>query len=98
MRQESAFDQEALSPVSGPFDAYASGSGTATGVGFRYYDVDGNEIASGADATNRARIARIDLIARARTLSNVRAAGIQNGVDQQYKDSLAVSVMLRNRN
>ena len=90
----SAFDP--LSPVSGPYDAYSSGSGT--GIGFRYYDVDGNEIASGADATNRARIARIDLIARARTSANVRTAGIQNGADQQYRDSLAVSVMLRNRN
>ena len=90
----SSFDP--LSPVSGPFDAYASGSGT--GVGFRYYDVDGNEIASGADSANRSKIARVDLIARARTSSNVRAAGFQNGANQQYKDSLAVSVMLRNRN
>ena len=39
-----------------------------------------------------------DLIARARTSANVRAAGIQGGANQQYKDSLAVSVMLRNRN
>jgi hypothetical protein len=89
-------DFDPLSPVSGPYDAYSSGSGT--GVGFRYYDVDGNEIASGANAANRAKIARVDLIARARTSSNVKAAGFQNGVNQQYKDSLAVSVMLRNRN
>jgi prepilin-type N-terminal cleavage/methylation domain-containing protein len=85
---------EELSPVSGPYDAY----GTASGLGFRYYDVDGTEIASGADSTNRARIARVDLIARARTSANVRAAGIQGGANQQYRDSLAVSVMLRNRN
>jgi hypothetical protein len=85
---------EELSPVSGPYDAY----GTASGLGFKYYDVDGVEIASGADATNRARIARVDLIARARTAANVRAAGIQGGANQQYQDSLAVSVMLRNRN
>ena len=84
---------DGLAPVSGPYDAY----GTAAGVGFRYYDVDGIEIASGAGATDRARIARIDLIARARTEANVRAAGIQGGVTQQYRDSLAVSVMLRNR-
>ena len=83
----------ALSPVSGPYDPY----GSASGLGFRYYDVDGAEIASGANATDRARIARIDLIARARTASNVRTAGIQNGATQQYRDSLAVSVMLRNR-
>ena len=89
-------DFDPLSPVSGPYDAYSSGAGT--GVGFRYYDVDGNEIASGADAANRAKIARVDLIARARTSSNVKAAGFQNGANQQYKDSLAVSVMLRNRN
>jgi prepilin-type N-terminal cleavage/methylation domain-containing protein len=86
-----------LSPVGGPYDAYASGSGSATGLGFRYYDVDGTEIASGANATDRARIARVDLIARARTATNVRAAGFQAGLNQQYKDSLAVSVMLRNR-
>jgi hypothetical protein len=83
--------------VSGPYDPYVSGSGAASGFGFRYYDVDGNEIASGADSTNRSKIARVDLIARARTASNVRTAGVQNGATQQYKDSLAVSVMLRNR-
>lgn len=83
-----------LAPVSGPYDAYSS---SASGIRFRYYDVDGNEIASGASATDRAKIARIDLIARARTSGNVRAAGVQNGVSQQYRDSLAVSVMLRNR-
>ena len=88
---------EELTPVSGPYEAYATGTGSATGIGFRYYDVDGIEIASGANATDRARIARVDLIARARTATNVRAAGFQNGLDQQYKDSLAVSVMLRNR-
>jgi prepilin-type N-terminal cleavage/methylation domain-containing protein len=86
---------ENLSPVSGPYDPYAA---TGSGLRFRYYDVDGNEIASGADSTTRSKIARVDLIARARTSANVRAAGIQAGVNQQYKDSLAVSVMLRNRN
>ena len=90
-------DFDVLSPVSGPYDAYSSTAGS-TGVGFRYYDVDGNEIASGADSTNRSRIARVDLIARARTSGIIKAAGIQGGVNQQYKDSLAVSVMLRNRN
>jgi prepilin-type N-terminal cleavage/methylation domain-containing protein len=91
----SSFD--ALSPVSGPFDAYSS-TAANTGVGFRYYDVDGNEIASGSDSANRSRIARVDLIARNRTSSNIRTAGFQNGANQQYRDSLAVSVMLRNRN
>ena len=87
----------ALSPVSGPYDPYASGSGTASGFVFRYYDVDGNEIASGANMANREKIARVDLIARARTASNVRTAGVQNGATAQYRDSLAVSVMIRNR-
>ena len=84
-----------LSPVSGPYEAYA-GSGS-TGIGFKFYDVDGTEIASGAVLADRAKIARIDLIARAKTSSNVRAAGIQNGVSQQYRDSLAATVMIRNR-
>lgn len=83
-------------PVSGPYDAYSTSGGS--GLSFRYYNVDGAEISSGADSTARSRIARVDLIVRARTSGNVRAAGIQNGVSQQYKDSLAVSVMLRNRN
>ena len=82
-----------LSPVSGPYDPY----GSASGLGFKYYDVDGNEIASGATTTEREKIARVDLIARARTSASVRAAGIQAGANQQYRDSLAVSVMLRNR-
>ncbi len=90
---KSTMNYEAPSPVSGPYDPY----GTASGVGFRYYDVDGSEIASGANAANREKIARVDLIVRARTSANVRAAGIQGGADQQYRDSLAVSVMLRNR-
>ena len=90
-------DFDALSAVSGPYDAYSS-TASSTGVGFRYYDVDGNEIASGANAANRAKIARVDLIARSRTGSNVKVAGLQNGLNQQYRDSLAVSVMLRNRN
>jgi len=84
-------------PVSGPYDAYSSTSGIGSGLGFRYYDVNDLEIAAGAAAADLARIARIDLIARARTSANVRAAGIQNGVSRQYKDSLAVSVMIRNR-
>jgi prepilin-type N-terminal cleavage/methylation domain-containing protein len=86
---------ESMSPVSGPFDAY---SNSGSGFAFRYYDVDGNEIASGASTTQRAKIARVDLVVRGRTSDNVRAAGIQNGANQQYRDSLAVSVMLRNRN
>ena len=88
-----------LSPVSGPFQAYA-GSGS-TGIAFKFYDVDGTEITSGTTlASNKARmeaIARVELVARAKTASNVRAAGIQNGVSQQYQDSLAASVMIRNR-
>ena len=82
-------------PVSGPYEPYATSGGT--GIGFKFYDVDGTEIAGGASTADRARIARIDLIARAKTSSNVRAAGIQGGVSQQYRDSLAASVMIRNR-
>jgi len=88
---------DGLTPVSGPYEPYATGSGATPGFAFRYYDVDGAEIAGGAGMADRERIARIDIVARARTSANVRAAGIQAGADRQYQDSLAVSVMLRNR-
>jgi prepilin-type N-terminal cleavage/methylation domain-containing protein len=91
----SAYDE--LSPVSGPYDAYSSSSGTPSGFGFRYFTVDDAEVAAGADSAARSTIARVDLIARARTSSKVRTAGVQGGASQQYKDSLAVAVMLRNR-
>jgi prepilin-type N-terminal cleavage/methylation domain-containing protein len=84
----------APSPVSGPYDPF----GTTPGLSFKYFDVDGAAIASGADSASRSRIARVDLIVRARTAANVKAVGIQGGANQQYQDSLAVSVMLRNRN
>jgi hypothetical protein len=86
-----------LDAVSGPYEPNASSSGVASGVAFRFYDVDGNEIASGAGASDIARIARVGLIVRGRTEGTVRAGGLQNGAEQQYRDSLAVSVMLRNR-
>jgi prepilin-type N-terminal cleavage/methylation domain-containing protein len=91
----SAYDE--LSPVSGPYDAYSTSSGTPSGFGFRYFTVDDAEVSAGADSATRSTIARVDLIARARTSSKVRTAGVQGGASQQYKDSLAVAVMLRNR-
>lgn len=84
-----------LIPVSGPYEPYASAGGS--GLRFRYYTVDGVEVAAGADSAGRASIARLDLVIRAKTAGIVRADGIQAGVQQQYRDSLAVSVMLRNR-
>jgi prepilin-type N-terminal cleavage/methylation domain-containing protein len=91
---------DGLTPVSGPYDAYATGSGAAPGFMFRFFDSNAVEVAPGAapaDTARISRIARIDIISRARTSSNVRAAGIQGGATQQYRDSLAVSVMVRNR-
>ena len=87
----------ALAAVSGPYEPYVSGAGAASGLGFRYYDNSGTEIASGAAQADRRRIARIDLVARGRTEMNVRADGIQGGANRQYSDSLRVTVMLRNR-
>ena len=81
--------------VSGPYDPYVSSG--ASGITFKYYDVNGAEIASGSGAAELARIARVDLVVRGRTEHDVRTEGIQGGVRQQYRDSLAISVMLRNR-
>ena len=82
--------QRTVRPVLGSRRPRASASGTTTSTATRSR--------RRMDSATRAKIARVDLIARARTSSNVRAAGIQSGANQQYKDSLAVSVMLRNRN
>jgi prepilin-type N-terminal cleavage/methylation domain-containing protein len=87
----------AATAVAGPYDTYASGTGAASGIGFRYYDVDGTEITSGASAATIATIARVDLRIRGRTIGRVRADGLQGGAQQQYRDSLAMTVMFRNR-
>lgn len=75
-----------VQPVSGPFAAY-SRSG-ASGLMLRYFDDSGAEVLS---ATEAARIARIEVVARGRA-----GAGLSDNA-RAYVDSQAVFVRVRNR-
>jgi prepilin-type N-terminal cleavage/methylation domain-containing protein len=73
-------------PLSGPYLPFASGGGG--GVAFEFVDDQG------ALTTDRMRVARINVVVRARSPSPVDVGHIRG---QRYQDSLAVSVALRNR-
>jgi len=75
-----------VQPVSGP---YAS-SGTTLPLTFRYYRSDGMEVVSPSPAS---RIARIDVVVRARTARLPHAPGI---VDSVVVDSSVTTIALRN--
>ena len=77
-------------PISGPFEAPTSASGTA-GVRFAYFDSLGAAVTSPVDAR---RIARIDLrlTATGAVSSNLAARGMT-----ATRDSLAFRIALRNR-
>ena len=76
----------ARQPLSGPYLPFASGGGG--GVGFQFFDN------AGAPTADRSRLARIDVVVRARSPSMVDVGHLRG---QRYRDSLAVSVALRNR-
>jgi prepilin-type N-terminal cleavage/methylation domain-containing protein len=73
-------------PLSGPYLPFAS-HGPA-GVAFQYAD------AQGAPTSDPLRVARIDVVARARSASALDVAHIRK---QRYQDSLSISIALRNR-
>ena len=72
-------------PLSGPYLPFATGG--AGGVAFRYFDHDG------APTADPSRIARIDVVARARSASALDVGHVRG---QRYRDSLAVTISLRN--
>jgi prepilin-type N-terminal cleavage/methylation domain-containing protein len=76
----------ARQPLSGPYVPFASGG--AGGLAFRYFD------AQGAPTTDGENVARVDVVARARSAS-VLDVGYVRG--RHYQDSLAVTIALRNR-
>jgi prepilin-type N-terminal cleavage/methylation domain-containing protein len=76
----------ARQPVSGPYLPFASGG--AGGVAFQFFD------SGGAPTADRSRVARIDVVVRARSPSPIDVGHVRR---QRYQDSLAVSVALRNR-
>ena len=73
-------------PLSGPYLPFARGG--AGGVAFEFLDRDG------ARTTAPSRVARIDVVARARSVSPLDVGHLRG---ERYQDSLAVSVALRNR-
>ena len=75
----------ARQPLSGPYLPFAGGG--AGGVSFSYFDREG------AVTSDRARVARVDVVARARSLSLLDVGHVRG---RRYQDSLAVSIALRN--
>ncbi len=76
----------ARQPLSGPYLPFAAG--TAPGLALRYFDTLSAEMA------DPRRIARIDVVARARSPSILDVAHVRG---QRYQDSLAMTIALRNR-
>ena len=75
----------AREPLSGPYVPFAAGG--AGGVAFRYLDGEGLPTA------DPSRVARLDIIARARSVSTLDAGHLRR---QRYHDSLAVTIAIRN--
>lgn len=82
----------ALAPISGPYAAYSATPGSS-GLRFTYLDSLGAEI-NPSNTTERARIWRIRLAARADTRGPVDIPGKTGGV---LRDSLSLDIALRNR-
>ena len=73
-------------PLSGPYVPFASGG--QGGIVFTYFDADG------APTADPSRVARIDVVARARSASMLEVAHVRG---ERYRDSLAMTIALRNR-
>ena len=76
----------ARQPLSGPYLPFATGG--EGGIAFTYFDIDG------APTPAPARVARIDVVARARSASALDAGHVRG---ERYRDSLAATIALRNR-
>ena len=72
-------------PLSGPYAPFADG-GTG-GLTLRYFDRDG------APTGDRSRVARVDVASRARSRSVLDVGHVRG---QRYRDSLAITIALRN--
>ena len=77
--------------VAGPYRPYSSTDPGATGLAFTYRDANGAQLVPGVGATTA--IARIDVVTRTQTTPTASYGGRA----EQFRDSLKVSVGLRNR-
>jgi hypothetical protein len=80
-----------VAPVSGPYMPYTGIAGE-NGLTFVYYDEAGNILASTAQPR---LISRIDVVLRSQTANPVTRTGA--GAGGHYRDSLVVSIGIRNR-
>ncbi len=81
-----------IQPVSGPFLPYAAGG--LGGLRFSYRDSLGTALTSLVDAD---RVRRIDMMVRAQSRTAVRTSGLGGSNNGYYRDSVNVTVALRNR-
>lgn len=80
----------AIQPVSGPYLPFTQSPGQS-GISFRYFDEAGMPV---LQATQSARVARVDLVIRAATS---RASALNGEKSDVYRDSVILSVSPRNR-
>jgi prepilin-type N-terminal cleavage/methylation domain-containing protein len=80
-----------IQPVSGPYLAYSRGGTSVSGLAFRYFDTNGNEL---FDAALSPELARVDVVLRGETS---RAVALIGDARQRYRDSSVVTVSPRNR-
>jgi type II secretory pathway pseudopilin PulG len=73
-------------PISGPYLPFAGGG--EGGIAFTYFDTHG------VPTTAPARVARIEIVARARSGATVDVGHVRG---QHYRDSLSTAIALRNR-
>ena len=77
--------------MSGPYLAYSRGGTSVSGLAFRYFDTNGNEL---FDAALSPELAKIDVVLRGETS---RAVSLTGDARQRYRDSSVVTVSPRNR-
>ena len=80
-----------VTPVSGPYQAY-TGVTAENGIAFTYYDTSGNAL--GSTAASRL-VSRIDMVLRSTSDKMITRTG--SGAGQTYRDSLLLSIGVRNR-
>jgi prepilin-type N-terminal cleavage/methylation domain-containing protein len=80
-----------VTPVSGPYLPY-TGVASENGFTLAYYDSLGNALATTAEPR---LISRVEIVMRSQTSRNVTRTG--SGTGEQYRDSLVLSIGIRNR-
>jgi prepilin-type N-terminal cleavage/methylation domain-containing protein len=90
-------DAIAIEPISGPYRDVSNG-GATNGLGFTYYDSTGAKISPSANATDMAKIARIDVNLRgAGTEVKNKASYAAQAGNTVFTDSLTLRIAVRNR-